>query len=116
MSKTIYYERPNGEKPAREWLCAQDNSVRPNIFRKLDDLRIKGLDLLKTHAMDLISGPDNGFYELRNRALGWRLAIYYNQKYDTFVLLHGWHKDKNYEREIGKARVLLHEYFKMEPK
>ncbi len=66
--------------------------------------------------MDIISGPDKGFYELRNRALGWRIAVYYNQKYDTFVLIHGWHKDNNYKLEIKKARDLLYEYFKMEPK
>jgi hypothetical protein len=112
MSAIIYFKRPAGEKPVRDWLKAQDNSIKPNIYRKIDDLRNNGLDLLKTQVMDIISGPDHGFYELRNRGLGWRLAVFFDQKIDTFFLLHGWHKDNNYEREIKKARELLHKYLK----
>jgi hypothetical protein len=116
MNKVIYYERPDGEKPARDWISAQDNSIKPNIYRKIEDLKSNGLDLLNTRAMDRISGPDNGFYELRNRALGWRIALYFNMKYQTFVLLYGWHKDNNFKKEIARARDLLHEYLKWEAK
>ncbi len=114
--KVIAYERPDGKQPARDWIVAQDNSIKPNIHRKLDDLRRNGPDILKTKSMDVIAGPDNGFYELRNSALGWRIAVYHNLKYQTFILLHGWHKDNNYEREIQKSRELLHEYLKWENK
>jgi hypothetical protein len=69
MSAIIFYKRPDGKKPARDWLNVQDNSIKPNIYRKLDDLKSNGLDLVNTNAMDVISGPDNGFYELRNRGL-----------------------------------------------
>jgi hypothetical protein len=116
MYNVIPYTRPDGEQPVREWIDAQDNSIKPNIHRKVDDLRKNGPALLNTNSMDIISGPDNGFYELRNRALGWRIAVYYNLKRDIFVLLHGWHKDKNYKREIQRARDLLHEYLKGETK
>jgi hypothetical protein len=116
MNSIIYYQRPDGSQPARDWINAQDNSIKPNIRRKLEDLRNNGTDLLNTNSMDIISGPDRGFYELRNRALGWRIAVYHNIKYNSFVLLHGWKKDNNYEREIEKARNLLREYLKWEPK
>lgn len=116
MYQVIPYTRPNGEQPARDWINAQDNSIKPNIRRKLDDLRKYGTDLIKTNAMDVIAGADNGLYELRNRALGWRIAVYHNLKYQTFILLHGWHKDNNYEREIERARYLLHEYLRWEAK
>jgi hypothetical protein len=116
MYKVIPYTRPDGEQPVRDWINAQDNSIRPNIYRKVDDLRKHGLSLLGTNAMDIVSGPDNGFYELRNRALGWRIAVYCNLQSATFILLHGWRKDNNYTREIQRARSLLHEYLKWETK
>jgi hypothetical protein len=111
-----FHTRPDGKQPARAWINAQDNSIKPNIYRKLDDLRIIGLDLLKTNSMDIISGTDKGLYELRNRSLGWRIAVYHDVKNHNFILLHGWHKDNNYAREIQKARGLLIEYFEMENK
>jgi hypothetical protein len=114
MYKVISYTRPDGEQPVRDWINAQDNSIKPNIRRKVDDLRKHGLSLLGTNAMDVILGQDNGFFELRNRALGWRIAVYYSLKSATFILLHGWHKDNNYKKEIQRARILLHEYLKWE--
>lgn len=114
MHKVIYFKRLNGDQPAREWIKSQDNRIRPNIYRKIEDLSDQGINLLNTNVLDIIKGPDKGLYELRNRGLGWRLAVYYHQKYDTFVILHGWRKDNSYKKEIGKARSLLHEYIKME--
>jgi hypothetical protein len=116
MHKVISYKRPNGEQPVRDWISSQDNGIKPNIYRKVDDLRKNGLSLLGTNIVDKLAGPDNGFYELRNRALGWRIAFYYHIKNDAFILLHGWHKDNNYKREIQRARSLLHEYLKWETK
>ena len=42
MYRLIYYERPDGKKTVHDWLDAQDNSIKPNIYKKLDDLRKNG--------------------------------------------------------------------------
>jgi hypothetical protein len=65
-----YYKKLNGDRPARDWVLDQDSSIRANIYRKLDDLREEGTNLLHTKALDIITGPDNGFYELRNSGKG----------------------------------------------
>jgi len=112
--RIVYYRRQDGSEPAREWIKSRDNSIRPNIYRKLADLADEGLNLLNTNILDVIEGPDKGLYELRNRGLGWRLAVYHDHAAGVFVVLHGWHKDKNFRLEIGKARSVLHEYLETE--
>lgn len=112
MFRIIYYQRKNGREPAREWIRAQDGSIRPDINARIADLSENGLGLLGTKSLSIIEGDDNGFYELRNRTLNWRLGIYHDLKRDAFVLLHGWRHTKKLQSEILKAREFLHDYLR----
>jgi hypothetical protein len=116
--KIKYFTRPDGEQPARKWIKSRDGSIRPNIYKKLGILETEGLARLGTNFLDVISGPDRNFYELRNTSLNWRIGFYYNEKQKTFWLLHGWSHDENHkeehQKEIEKARGYLHEYLAME--
>jgi hypothetical protein len=118
MYNIIYFKHVNGKEPARDWIKSRDGSIRPNIYRKIEDLKKEGLNLLGTNSLDTISGDDADFYELRNITLNWRIGFYYNREYKSFVLLHGWRHDENHEsehqREIEKARKYLHEYLSLE--
>ena len=112
--KAEYYKRPNGKEPAREWYKSRDGSIRQNIFKRLEVLKEEGLNLVKSHALYPIYGGDKVFYEFRNSTLNWRIGVYYDENINTFILLHGWSHDENHEiehqKELDKARNLLHEY------
>ena len=115
MPAISYYKRPDGSEPAREWIKAEDNSIRPDIYDRIGRLEREGLQRLGTNMLDVIRGGDKGLYELRNRTLKWRLAFYHDLTCDTFVLLCGWRKTKDskkreIQRAYNKARSLLHEY------
>jgi|WetSurMetagenome_2_1015567.scaffolds.fasta_scaffold110706_3 hypothetical protein len=118
MNVVIYYEMPDGGKPARDWINKQDKPVRVSIYGKKDDLAKEGLALLHTKALDIIQGPDKGLYELRSVSMNWRIGVYHDKAREIFILLHGWHHDANHEkehnREIDRARSYLREYLKME--
>ena len=118
MYKVDYYRRPNRRMPADEWIKDQDKPIRVSIYGKITDLSNEGLNLLGTNTLRVIQGPDNGLYELRNVSLNWRIGVYHDKRYNSFVLLYGWRHDKNHkqelEGEIEKARQYLHEYLEME--
>jgi hypothetical protein len=108
-----YYKRPDGSEPAREWIKAQDNSIRPDINAKIKVLEENGLRLVGTRSLDIIAGEDHGFFELRNITFNWRIGFYHDRERDVFVFLHGWKHTKKYKKEIEKARELLHEYLRL---
>jgi hypothetical protein len=118
MYNIIYFKRNNGYEPARAWIEKRDNSIKPNIYKKIDMLNKYGPEIFDTKSIDSISGCDSDFYELKNRRLNWRLGFYYNRINNAFVLLHGWKHYDNHEeehqREIEKARQYLHEYLESE--
>jgi hypothetical protein len=115
--KIIYFTRVNGRQPAREWIKDQDKKIKASIFGKIDDLSKEGLSLLDTNALVAMRRPP-GLYELRNVSLNWRIGVYYDMRYNAFVLLSGWHHDQNHEKEhqkeIDKARGYLREYLQLE--
>jgi len=109
--KVVYYFRPNGRWPVAAWRDGQPRDIKANIDAKIRKLAENGLNLLRTNMLDNISGDDDDLYELRNLKLKWRIAVYFDRRIDTFVLLHGWRKQKPVQkRDIKQARRLLHEY------
>ncbi len=111
MSRIAYFESlQNHREPARDWIEKQDSHTREDIYLRIRILSVQGLGLLGTKTMAVIRGPDKGFYELRNRTLNWRLGLFHDRILDSFVLLHGWRHDKQYQREIEAARSFLREY------
>ncbi len=120
MWQDVYYTRPNGHQPAREWVENQDNSIRPSIDARIQKLKDEGLLLLENEMLVPIRERPGGrvipdFYELRHIGKKWRLATYYNRKKNTFVLISGWRKlQPIQERDVKKALTLLEEYLSIE--
>lgn len=115
--RIVYFKRSNGEMPASEWIKKRDGSVRANVRKRLEVLQKEGLNLKGTKSLVPLSG-DTNFYELRNLTFKWRIGLYYDPIFLTFVLFHGWNHDENHEeehqKEIEKARAYLYEYLTME--
>ena len=121
MWRVIYYTRPNGRQPAKEWVEGQDNSIKPSIDARIQRLRDEGLLLVENGMLVPIREKRGkkkfipGFYELKDRTKKWRIAVYHDLKQNSFVLIHGWRKLKEAEeQEIERARTLLNEYFPIE--
>jgi putative component of toxin-antitoxin plasmid stabilization module len=110
MYQYIYYTRNNGRQPAVIFRDKQPVNIRADIDAKVRKLRENGVDVLINTAMVDWLGP-KALYELRNRELGWRIAFYFDNEINTFVLLCGWKKQRNLQpSDIEKARRYLTEY------
>ena len=120
MWQVIYYTRPNGRKPAQEWIEAQDNSIKPSIDARIEKLRTEGLLLVDNGMLVPIRESPGGrvvpdFYELRHISKKWRLATYYNRKKNIFVLISGWRKSQPIQQQdVQRALRLLDEYLSIE--
>ncbi|MFC2071567.1 hypothetical protein ACFLUU_02465 [Chloroflexota bacterium] len=121
MWRVDYYTRPNGRKPAKDWIDDQDNSIKPSIDARIEKLRMEELLLIENRMLVPIREKRGtrkiipGFYELKDRGKKWRIATYHNLKEDIFVLIWGWRRTRaSPEREIDKARGLLQEYLSTE--
>jgi len=104
-----YYTEPSGRKPVAEWLDELDKNISAHMQDKLVRLQQNGLTLLKTSMMDTIKGYGGDFYELKYSK--YRIALYHESASNTFVLLHGFKKERRREpREIETAYSRLREY------
>lgn len=118
MWQVIYYTRPNGRKPAREWIEDQDNSIRPSIDARIERLKTEGLLLTENKMLVPIREKQRkkkriapGFYELKDLGKKWRIATYHDLRRDIFVLISGWRKSRqSQERDVQRAIRLLDEY------
>ena len=104
-----YYTEPNGRQPVAEWLDELDKKTSSHMQDKVVRLQQNGLVLLNTSMMDSIKGYGGDFYELKYS--NYRIALYHETAIDTFVLLHGFKKERRREsREIQIAYSRLREY------
>ena len=104
-----YYTEPSGNKPVAEWLDSLDRNARAVIMDKIGRLEEYGLILLRTNMMKRIQNRDKDFYELIGGRC--RIALYYEEISNRFILLHGFVKKRQREtREIDIARSRLHDY------
>ncbi len=112
MWRIDYYTEPSGRQPVAEWLDnldKADKKISAHIQDKVVRLQQNGLILLNTNMMDSIKGDDSDFYELKYS--NYRIALYHETVSNTFILLHGFKKERRREsREIRIARSRLHEY------
>lgn len=122
MWQVIYYKRPNGRQPAKKWIDDQDNSIRPSIDTRLEQLEKEETNLLIDNGMLVPVTPKRkgekfipGFYELKHKGKKWRIATYHDLKRDRYVLLCGWRKTQQIQEwDVDKARTLLLEYLSTE--
>ena len=104
-----YYTEPNGRQPVAEWLDELDKKTSAHIQDKVVRLQQNGLILLNTNMMAPIKGYGGDFYELKYSK--YRIALYHETASNTFVLLHGFKKERRREtREIETAYSRLREY------
>ena len=120
MWQVIYHSRQNGRKPAQEWIEAQDNSIRPSIDVRIEQLRMEGPLLIENRMLVPIREKRGGkivpgFYELKHLGKKWRIATYHDLKKNIFVLISGWRKSRqSQERDVQRALGLLREYLSIE--
>ena len=104
-----YYAEPNGHQPVAEWLDSLDNKTSAYIQDKIVRLQQNGLKLLNTNMMRVIKGYSSDFYEIKYS--NYRITLYHEVTSNTFILLHGFKKERRREsREIETAYSRLHEY------
>ena len=109
MWEIDYYTEPSGRQPVAEWLDGLDKNTNANMLDKVVRLQQNGLVLLNTSMMKPIKGYGGDFYELRYS--NYRIALYHEAVTNTFVLLHGFKKERRREtREIEAAYARLREY------
>ena len=104
-----YYTEPSGSKPVAEWLDDLDEYINRNIIDKIVRLQQNGLMLLDTSMMKPIKGYGSDFYEIKYSK--YRIVLYHETASNTFILLHGFKKERRREsREIKTAYSRLREY------
>ena len=104
-----YYTEPNGRQPVAEWLDELNKNISAYMQDKVVRLQQNGLKLLNTNMMASIKGYGGDFYELKYS--NYRIALYHETASDTFILLHGFKKERRREsREIEIAYSRLCEY------
>lgn len=115
-----YYVRRNGSTPATEWIEAQDNSIKPSIYARIQMLVTHGLLLAQNQILKPMRERPGGkivpdYYELRHVGTKWRLATYHDRNRNTFVLMCGWRKVRAIqESDVQRALTLLKEYLSVE--
>lgn len=104
-----YYAVTSGHQPVAEWLDRLDKNISAHIIDKVVRLQQNGLTLLNTSMMKSIKGHGSDFYELKYS--NYRIALYHEVVINTFILLHGFKKERRREsREIEIAYLRLREY------
>jgi hypothetical protein len=112
--------RPNGRRPAQEWIDSQDNSIKPSIDVRIEKLRMEGPLLIENKMLVPIREKLGGrivpgFYELKDLGRKWRIATYHDLNKGIFVLISGWRKSKqSQENDVQRALTLLDEYLSIE--
>ena len=104
-----YYTEPSGRQPVAEWLDGLDKNANAHMQDKVVRVQQNGLMLLNTSMMKPIKGYGGDFYELKYS--NYRIALYHETASNTFVLLHGFKKERRREtREIETAYSRLREF------
>ena len=111
----VYYKENRGTEPVADWIDDPSNAnIRIGILARITDLRDHGPKLNPLKLTPLIPKGKKqeriqGFYELKHRSKGWRIALYHDLDYDCFVLLNGFRKSQQ-ARGIPRAYTLVREY------
>ena len=96
-----YYTEPSGRQPVAEWFDSLDKNISAHMQDKVVRLQQNGLMLLYTNMMDSIKGDDSDFYEIKYS--NYRIAVYHETASNTFILLHGFKKERRRERRESEA-------------
>ena len=104
MWRIDYYAEPSGREPVVEWLDRLDRKTRNHMQDKIVRLQQRGLMLLDTSMMNPLKGYGSDFYEIKYSK--YRIALYHKTVSNTFVLLHGFKKERM--RETQEIKTAYH--------
>lgn len=110
-----YYERENGDRPAEEFILAQDKKLRAKIFMTLEFLEEKGPELREPFSKAL----GDGIFEVRTK-LGSDISrvLYFFVVGRKIILTNGFIKkaQKTPRTEIERAKRYRMDYWDREGK
>ena len=111
----IFYDKPDGTKPAKDFILGLPMKMRAKITRTTAILEASGTDLREPHSKHL----DDGIFELRAK-VGTNITrvLYCFIVGRRIILTHGFVKktDKTPPAEITKAKQYRHEYLNRKEK
>jgi phage-related protein len=103
----IFYDKPDGTKPAKDFILGLPMKMRAKISRTIAMLEANGTNLREPHSKHL----DEGIFELRAK-VGTNITrvLYFFIIGQRIILTHGFAKktDKTPTVEITKAKNLTH--------
>lgn len=109
--KIAFYEKPDGTKPAAEFLQSLDSKMRAKMLRTIQMLQTLGFDLREPYSKPL----DDGIFELRAQ-VGNNISrvLYFFIVGQRVVLTNGFIKktQKTPEREIEMAKKYRSDFLK----
>lgn len=109
MWRIDFYADSNGNRPVAEWLDGLEKKDSAYIKDKIVRLQQNGPILLHTNMMKPLKGCGNDFFELIYSSF--RIALFYDHNIDTYILLHGFKKERKREtREVETACSRLRAY------
>ena len=108
-----FYDKPDGTKPARDFILGLPVKMRAKITRTIAMLEAGGTDLREPHSKHL----DDGIFELRAK-VGSDITrvLYFFIIGRRIILTHGFVKktDKTPLSEINRAKQYRHEFLSRE--
>ena len=108
-----FYDKPDGTKPARDFILGLPMKMRAKITRTIAMLETVGTDLREPHSKHL----DDGIFELRAK-VGSNITrvLFFFVVGRRIILTHGFVKktDKTPPAEINKAKQYRHEFLSRE--
>ena len=111
--EAIFYDKPDGTEPVRDFLDALGNNMRAKILWTMAYLEAAGTDIREPHSKHL----DDGIFELRAK-VGTDISrvLYFFMIGQRAVFTHGFLKktDKTPPSEIEKAKKYRLEYLSRE--
>ncbi|MBR1658207.1 MAG: type II toxin-antitoxin system RelE/ParE family toxin [Synergistaceae bacterium] len=111
--EVVFYEKANGEEPAKEFLLSLDEKMRIKMLRIISLLETNGIKLRKPFSEHL----EDGIFELRAQFGSDISRIMYFFFYGgRIILTHGFIKktQKTPRKEIEKAKIYRDDYIKRE--
>jgi phage-related protein len=109
MWRIEYYTENSGRQPVADWVDNLDKKVNAYLKDRIIRLQQHGLILLDTNMMRPLKGCGGDFYEIKYNK--YRIALFHDTIINTFVLLHGFKKERMREtKEIETACSRLREY------
>lgn len=105
----VFYEKENGEEPAKEFILSQPPKMRAKLLRLLEMMRLNGNELGEPYTKLL----ENGIYEIRaKQATNITRVLYFFEVGSRIILTNGFVKktQKTPRREIDKAKQYREDY------